>query len=65
MLNCEWIKTVEATPDTVITLLNGEKFMVSESVDTVVQNTMQYRQRIFRAPPESHPANRGGITETP
>lgn len=63
VLNCEMIKTIEATPDTVITLQNGEKFMVREAVESVVQNTIEYRQRIFRDLPESHPVNRGGISQ--
>ncbi|MCH7787526.1 MAG: flagellar FlbD family protein [Chloroflexi bacterium] len=31
VLNAEQIKTVESTPDTIITLLTGEKLMVKES----------------------------------
>ena len=30
VLNCEMIETVEATPDTVISLINGKKYIVSE-----------------------------------
>lgn len=51
VLNCEMIKFVEATPDTVITLTNGEKFMVRESVEKVIQETMHYRQRLYQEPP--------------
>lgn len=52
MLNCELIKSIEATPDTVITLTQGEKLMVLEKVDAVIEATVAYRQRIFRSPPE-------------
>ncbi len=51
VLNCELIKFVESTPDTVVTLSSGEKFMVRESVDEVIKRTVEYRQRIFREPP--------------
>ena len=33
MINAELIETVEETPDTVITLTNGKKFVVSESAE--------------------------------
>ncbi len=51
VLNCELIKTVESTPDTVITLTTGEKHMVLESVDEVIQSTMNYRKRLYQEPP--------------
>lgn len=51
VLNCEIIKSVEATPDTIITLQNGEKIMVRETVDAVIQSTMNYRKRLYQEPP--------------
>lgn len=51
VVNCELIKFVEATPDTVITLTTGEKLMVKESVENVIEQTVRYRQRIYREPP--------------
>jgi flagellar protein FlbD len=51
VLNCELIKAIEATPDTVITLSTGEKIMVRESVDDVVKKTMDYRKRLYQEPP--------------
>ena len=50
LLNCEMIKTIEATPDTVITLASGEKLMVRESVDDVLSRTVAYRQLLNRDP---------------
>jgi flagellar protein FlbD len=44
VLNCELIKTIEATPDTVITLVTGEKLMVLEPVDEVVREAAEYRK---------------------
>lgn len=48
ILNCELIKILEATPDTVITLTTGEKLMVKESVDEVIRTSIDYKQQMFR-----------------
>ncbi len=46
VLNAELIREVESTPDTIISLVSGEKVMVSESVDEVVAAVIEYRQQI-------------------
>lgn len=46
VLNAELIETVEETPDTVITLVNGKKVLVEESMDEVVRLVIRYRQQI-------------------
>ena len=46
IVNCELIKFIEATPDTVITLTQGDKLMVRESVDEVIRATVEYRQML-------------------
>ena len=51
IVNCELIKYVESTPDTVITLGTGEKVMVRETVDEVVHLTMDYRKKLYQDPP--------------
>jgi flagellar protein FlbD len=53
VLNAEQIKFVEATPDTVITLSQDEKFMVKEGVDAVVQLVIDYKRQWMFGPPES------------
>ncbi len=45
VLNAELIQWVESSPDTVITLTTGEKVMVRESVDEVVEAVIAYRRR--------------------
>ena len=50
VLNCELIKTIEATPDTVITLTTGEKMMVRDSVDDVIRETVSFRQALGTYP---------------
>jgi flagellar protein FlbD len=47
VLNAELIETIEKTPDTVITLVNGKKLLVEESVEEVVRKVMDYRRAIF------------------
>lgn len=45
-INAELIEVVEETPDTVITLTNGKKFVVSESVKEVTELVIDYKRKI-------------------
>lgn len=47
VVNAELIETVEATPDTVITLTNGKKFVVCEEVEEIVHRVMEYRRHAY------------------
>jgi len=47
VLNCELIEMMESTPDTVITMNNGKKFVVTESIEEVVAKVIQYKGNIF------------------
>ena len=46
VLNAEIIETIEQTPETVITLTEGKKLIVEESMDDVVRKTMAYRRAL-------------------
>jgi flagellar protein FlbD len=46
VLNADLIETIEATPDTVITLTTEKKLVVQEDVDTVIDRVVGYHQRI-------------------
>lgn len=46
ILNAEIIQTIEETPDTVITLVNGEKLIVEEPMDEIVRRVMKYRRAL-------------------
>jgi flagellar protein FlbD len=46
VLNCELIETVEATPDTVITTIQGKKYVCAESVEKVIEEIIEYKGRI-------------------
>jgi len=44
VLNAELIRYVERTPDTLITLINGDTLMVRETLDEVVRRAVAYHQ---------------------
>jgi flagellar protein FlbD len=46
-LNSDLIKFLEQAPDTVITLLNGEKFIVRESAEEVVRRIIAFRRSVL------------------
>jgi flagellar protein FlbD len=50
VLNADLIEHVEITPDTVIAMTTGQKFMVVESADDVIQKVIEFRQLIANAP---------------
>lgn len=43
VLNADLIEVIEATPDTVITLIDGTRFVVRESPDELVRRIQHYR----------------------
>lgn len=45
-LNCDLIETISENPDTTMLLTNGKMYIVRESMQEVIQKTIQYRQRI-------------------
>lgn len=46
VVNAELIKMLESTPDTIITLINGDTIVVQESVDEVVGRAIDYARQI-------------------
>ncbi len=49
MVNSDAIKFVESAPDTTVTLMNGERLLVLESVDEVVARIVAFRREIWPA----------------
>jgi flagellar protein FlbD len=47
VVNSELIKFIENAPDTVITLVTGEKIVVRETVETVLAMIVDYRRRLL------------------
>ncbi len=46
VINAELIKTVESTPDTLITLINGDRMMVKESMEEIVRKAVEYGRQM-------------------
>lgn len=46
VVNAEIIRFVEQTPDTLITLTSGDKLLVQEGMDDVVQRAIEYARTI-------------------
>jgi flagellar protein FlbD len=47
VLNSDLIKTAEASPDTMLTLITGEKLIVREETSVVVERVLAYRARLL------------------
>lgn len=48
VLNSDLIEHIECTPDSVISLTNGQKFVVLESVDEIIRRVIGFRQAVHR-----------------
>lgn len=48
IVNSDLIKFVEQAPDTVITLLNGEKIVVREAAQDVLDRVVQFRRAVLQ-----------------
>lgn len=47
VLNSDLIKIAESSPDTMLTLINGEKLIVREPIAEVVERVTTYRARLL------------------
>ena len=48
MINAELIETVDANPDTTITLSTGNKLIVKEPVKDVIDKILEYRKMVYQ-----------------
>lgn len=46
-INCDLIEYIEITPDTIITLTNGKKWIVKESKEDVIAKVIEFKRKIF------------------
>ena len=51
VVNAELIRTVEANPDTTITLINGDHILVREPMERVVELTVEYGRSLRKLMP--------------
>lgn len=55
ILNADLIRYVEQRPDTFITLISGERLVVKESMDVVLERAVRYQQTKHLIPPPLTP----------
>ncbi|MFL6060788.1 MAG: flagellar FlbD family protein [Marmoricola sp.] len=46
VLNSDLIERIDATPDSVVTLVDGKKYVVSESLEEIIDRVRTYRGQI-------------------
>lgn len=51
ILNSDLIEHIETTPDTVIALTSGQKYMVLETTDEIVERVVSFRRSLLRHQP--------------
>jgi flagellar protein FlbD len=47
VVNSDLIEHIEVTPDTVVALTTGQKFLVLETADEIVERIVQFRRRVL------------------
>ena len=52
-INSDLIEFIEETPDTVVTMASGRKLVVCEKIDTIVDEIVAFRRRIYGVSPEA------------
>jgi flagellar protein FlbD len=58
ILNSDLIEHIEMTPDTVIALTSGQKYMVLETTEEIIERVVSFRQSLLRnQPPDSKPVS--------
>jgi len=55
IVNSDLIEHIEVTPDTVITLTSGQKYMVLETTEEIIERVISFRQCLLRN--QSCPSN--------
>ena len=56
LVNSDLIKTAEASPDTMLTLITGEKLIVLETCEEIVERVLAYRASLLAAVARRLPA---------
>lgn len=45
MLNENFIEAAEETPDTVVTMMNGHRYILQEKLDDIIERSVEFRRR--------------------
>ncbi len=54
-LNTDLIERIEETPDTVLILIDGTRYIVSEPIDDVIGRVIEFRARVVSTATEATP----------
>jgi len=55
VINSDLIEHIEITPDTVIAMTTGQKFVVLESAEEILQKVIEFRRLTHLPPPNPIP----------
>jgi flagellar protein FlbD len=47
VLNCDLIELIETTPDTVITMTSGQKILILESTEEIIDRVCNFRRSLM------------------
>ena len=47
VINADLIESMEATPDTVLNLATGNRFLVRDSVQEVMDKVVEYKKKVY------------------
>jgi flagellar protein FlbD len=50
LLNADVVEWIEQTPDTLVGLLNGDRFLVRESPEELVRRIVEFKRSVMAAP---------------
>ena len=50
IINADLIEFIEELPDTIVTLSTGQKIMVHESVEDIIERVKEYKRAIYLRP---------------
>ena len=57
VVNSDLIEQIESTPDTVMTLTTGQKLMVLETTDVIIERVLEFRRAILNPESARRPAS--------
>ena len=60
VLNSDLIEHIEMTPDTVVSLTNGQKIVVLESTDDIITRVVEFRRSISSHGPKTRTNGESG-----
>jgi flagellar protein FlbD len=65
LLNADLIETIEATPDTVITLVDGRRVVVADGTEDIVESIIRFRASLLAAAGEIRSRAGGQLIDFP